>query len=232
MMMNWLLNWDISYIVRQTAILSLYPVVPLLLIAAVGRRRCLLAWCGCAYIATFAMVLVVIVSSALGFFGLTPPYTPFRIGPSLHSILDVLYVFILWLWIPSLTILGVLMIVIKARRKQTAVPIAMLAITACFAVVGPIWTVFLFHKCGYTHEDTVWAEGYSESGWRKLQTGMTRQQAITLLGRPLKTEKTDEGDDVLMWSDFLYTGYRAKAVFKGGKAVSVDWPLQFNRHLD
>ena len=230
--MNWLSNWDVSYIVQQTAILSLYPVVPLLLIAAVGRRRNLLAWCGCAYIATFAMALVDIGSSALGFFGTTPPYAPFRIGPSLHSILDVLYVFIIWLWIPSLTILGGLMTVIKLRRKQTAIPIAMLGITACFAVVGPIWTVFLFHTCGYTHEDTVWAEHYSDSRWRQVETGMTRQEVIALMGRPLKAEKTVGGGETLMWSDFHHTGYRAKAVFEGGKAVAVDRPLQFNRHLD
>ena len=61
---------------------------------------------------------------------------------------------------------------------------------------------------------------------------MTRQEVIALMGRPLKAEKTVGGGETLMWSDFHHTGYRAKAVFEGGKAVAVDRPLQFNRHLD
>lgn len=231
--MNWFANWDFSYVVQQTAILSLYPVVPLLVIAAFGRRRNLLAWCGCAYIATFAMTLVDILSSAFGFFGVTPPYTPFRIGPSLHSILDLLHVFILSLWLPSLTILGGLMVVVKIRRKEAAIPIAMLGITAYFAVAGSIWTVFLFHTCGFTHEDTVWAAGYDDRAWGRVEPGMARQEVVGLLGRPLKAEpRSVGGSEVLVWSDFHHTGYRAQVVFEGGKAVFVERPLQFHRNMD
>ncbi|MGI5868060.1 MAG: hypothetical protein ACOX9C_01260 [Kiritimatiellia bacterium] len=227
--MNWILNWDVSYIVQQTAILSLYPVVPLLVIAVIGRRRNLFVWCGCAYIATFAVALVIIVSSALGFFGKTPPYKPFRVGPSLYSIRSLLYVFIIWLWIPALTILGALMIVIKARRKHSAIPAAMRGIAACFAIIGSIWTVFLFHACGFMHEDTRWSANFSIRRWQQIEEGMTRQELLALMGRPLNVEKAS-GSETLMWSVFLHTGYCAKVVVEDGKVVSVDRPLRFNRH--
>lgn len=231
--MSFLSDWDVLYMVRQSALLSLYPVLPLIVFALLGRRRYLWKWVAGSYLLTLGGTLAAIAVSVSGLYASGFPCIPFRVGPSWHSILDMFPVFLVSLWLPSFAILGLLLLILKLRKKTVSIPLAMLCMTAYFALVGSIWTVFLFNACGYTNEDTVWAEGFSVGKWKDIQAGMTRREVVAILGKPLsETKDRESGSEVLLWSDFYSTGYKAKAEFKKGKVVSVDKELKFHRFMD
>lgn len=231
--MSFLSDLDLLYIVRQSALLSLYPVLPLIVFGLLGRRRSLWKWCVGSYLLTLTGTIAAITVSASGMYASGLPYTPFRVGPSVHSILDMFTVFLVSLWLPAFAILGLLLFVMKLRKKTVAIPLAMLCMTAYFALVGSIWTVFLFNACGYTNEDTVWAEGFRVGKWKTVKEGMTRREVIAIMGRPLvETKGREPGSEVVLWSDFYTTGYRAKAEFKKGKVISVETEMKFHRYMD
>lgn len=231
--MSFLSDWDILYIVRQAALLSLYPILPLIVFALLGRRRYLWKWCAGSYLGTLIAAVAAIAVSVSGLYASGLPYTPFRVGPSGHSILEMFYVFLVSLWLPSFAILGLLLLGMKLKRKTASMPLAMLCMTAYFAMAGSIWTVFLFNACGYTNEDTVWAEDFSPRKWKDVKEGMTRREVIAIVGLPISSIHGSElGSEVLLWSDFYSTGYRAKAEIKKGKVVSVDNELKFHRYMD
>ena len=70
-------------------------------------------------------------------------------------------------------------------------------------------------------EDTVWANGYTDDGWRTVHTGMSVAEVHALLGPPLYVWNNDGTETVHWWtrspSD---SDYRQRAViFRGDKAV-------------
>ena len=215
-------NWDFLYILRQSALLALYPVVPLLAFAIIGRRRYLWSWCGCAYLGTLVLAMITIFFTSYGLYESGLPYAPFRVGPSDHSIVDLFFVFVVTLWIPALAVAGILVVVLKYRKKANAITLAMLMLTAYFAVVGAVWTVSIFYNSGYLHEDTVWSKDFSFDQWNTIEEGMTRRLVLTRLGQPLPSESvkvSTSQSDILLWADCYSAGYRAEIEFVRGKVA-------------
>lgn len=230
--MSFFSNWDFVYILRQSALLSLYPVVPLLAFALIGRRRYLWSWCGCAYLGTLVLAMATIIYTSQGLYESGLPSTPFQVGPSDHSILDLFFVFVLTLWIPALAVAGILVVVLKYRKKANAITLAMLMMTAYFAVVGPVWTVSIFYNSGYLHEDTVWARDFCFDRWNSIEEGMTRRLVLTKLGQPLPSETvkvSQSNADILVWADCSSAGYRAEIEFVRGKVASKKFGFSENR---
>lgn len=53
------------------------------------------------------------------------------------------------------------------------------------------------HAFFFYEDDTVWAEGYSEEGFRKIVPGMTGEDVVRLVGRPLYEWWGGEGTECL-----------------------------------
>lgn len=71
-------------------------------------------------------------------------------------------------------------------------------------------------------EDTEWAPGYTDEGFRAARAGMTRREIYALLGPPLYTWENYGGAEVVeWWTRSPEDGhYRQRAViFHGDKAV-------------
>ncbi len=67
-----------------------------------------------------------------------------------------------------------------------------LSLSLVIAVVSPPWagsTRDSVFGCLAGH-DTAYAEGYTESGFCSLELGMTREEVVRILGRPLDYEES------------------------------------------
>ena len=73
------------------------------------------------------------------------------------------------------------------------------------------------------HEDTVYSQRYTDAGFRRIRKGMTEQQVIDILGKPLKEYRPDMTDTlhVLLFSQSpADTDYRIRQInLSHGKVV-------------
>lgn len=82
----------------------------------------------------------------------------------------------------------------KARRRALVIACSLVAAGVAIFILLPIdgyggWVLsFLADK-----EDTVYASGYSDEGFRRIRPGMSEQEVVDLLGAPL--EKYSFEDD-------------------------------------
>jgi hypothetical protein len=70
---------------------------------------------------------------------------------------------------------------------------------------------------------TVWADAYSDNGFRAVRVGMSRSEVINLLGTPLVTASYPDGRVGERWtkgrSNLSYR--RREVIFKENKAVEI-----------
>lgn len=85
-------------------------------------------------------------------------------------------------------------------------------------LIGHLWSLDgihgnLFGLIG--HEDTVYAPGYTDAGFRRIKTGMTEQEVFGIIGKPLKEYRPDmtESMRVLLYSESPRdTDYRIRQI--------------------
>lgn len=58
-----------------------------------------------------------------------------------------------------------------------------------WGVIAPVWG-----------DSTVWAQGYTDAGFRAVQTGMKRSEVYALLGQPLSTYSDPSGEVTEEWT--------------------------------
>jgi len=64
--------------------------------------------------------------------------------------------------------------------------------------------------------ETVYAQGYSYFGFRRIRVGMTEEEVQALIGKPLKVATTAIGGVVWVYSDIpVSRSYRMREVFFG-----------------
>ena len=83
-----------------------------------------------------------------------------------------------------------------------------------------LWTVFFCRYGAFLHEDTVWAEGFSASKWKKIEVAAPRQSILDLMGAPLPSpgRGLEEGGIVPeLWGMNYSSGYRAAIWFEEGR---------------
>jgi hypothetical protein len=71
-------------------------------------------------------------------------------------------------------------------------------------------------------EDTEWAAGYTDNGFRAVSVGMTRKKVYELLGKPLYTWENYGGAEIVEWwtRSPADTNFRQRAVaFQGDRVV-------------
>lgn len=201
--MNTITSFDIPCLVRQSVLVALFPSLPLIVFACIGRRRWLWWLCGGASMASILLIFVAFLRCSMRIWhDSSLPYEPFKVGPSMYSILDALPILALTLWVPVILVLGGVLLLLHFRRRQTALPLAMFSLTIFFAPFGTFWTWGMFDAIEFSHEDTVWADGFTMSRWQSVTNGMSRTEVERLLGPPLPNPPNsfvDEPGETAEW---------------------------------
>lgn len=182
--MTWWTDFDVPYAIRQLMAVTCLAFAPLLLWGAIRSRRILVAGIlpiVCA--TTFWLLFVTLSISARIWSTSHMPHRPLRVGPSSLSLIDFVQTFAWLLWLPSLV--GAAVLYLRRRRGRTA-----LSRRAAFSVIGVYTAVAVLCStvvlgAWYSHEDTVYAEGFTLAKWGRLHAGMTRADVHAVLGEPL-----------------------------------------------
>ena len=73
-------------------------------------------------------------------------------------------------------------------------------------------------------DNTVWAPGYTDAGFRAVKIGMKRSEVYALLGRPLASESEPTGEGVDSWTemgaDTDCSVHIRRVLFRGDLVVS------------
>ena len=179
--------FDLPYLFRQAFLLSVMCAWPLFVYAAIsGQRGMLLVWTSSLLMLGWSVLILLLLRTNLRIWddGIMP-YTPFRVGPSMHSLRDMVPWLGCFIWVPSLLVYVLMRLVLRRRNRGHLLPRATFIFIAFCALAGMSWGWFGVAAIEYAHEDTVWAKGFSFAGWQKVSTGMTQDQVTALLGDPL-----------------------------------------------
>jgi hypothetical protein len=108
---------------------------------------------------------------------------------------------------------------VRFRLRSLFVLIAILALLLTAYRWRPIDGVIDFGNSGHT----VWAEGYSDTGFRAVRLGMKRDQVYALIGQPFEHSWIDpRGHTVEQWTapgDDANTFRRRDVIFSGDTVV-------------
>ena len=112
----------------------------------------------------------------------------------------------------------------RFRLRSLFLFTAVVALLVCLAfplrpIDGFIGSLFLLFEDG-----TVWADGYSDAGFKAVRVGMSRSEVYKLLGKPI-TSYDDRGRRCEYWSagQTIYSSYRQReVVFKGDTVVRIN----------
>ena len=186
-MAEWASQFDVGYAARQVTIVAILGLAPAAVWSAFNARRLLTRVVAPGFILTVAWLLfdVIAVSSRV-WSRSGVPYVPFKVGPSLFTLQGLVWWLAISLWAPSV---AAYYPVRWWRKSRTAPPHSQKAIVAwlvCYMLLAIAWTTLTLGIAEYDHEDTVVADGFTESRWRQLRTGMSRAEVHELLGRPLR----------------------------------------------
>ncbi len=219
--MNAITSFDILYLVRQSALVALFPIVPLVVFSFIGRRRWLWGLCGAASVVSLLLIFGMFLHCNVRIWhDSSIPYEPFRVGPSMYSIVDTLPVLALTLWLPAMLILGGAILVLRLRHRQNSLPLAMLSLIIFFAPLGIFWTWGMFSAIEFSHEDTVWADGFTMSGWRSVTNGMSHADVQMALGpalpNPHNIFSDKPGETAAWWVRNWSAGYFGVVWFQDG----------------
>ena len=88
------------------------------------------------------------------------------------------------------------------KKKVFIVAAALLLLIAA----GAIYNYFALDNLGglifplFMDEDTEYAPGYNDQAFRKVAAGMTQPEVSTLLGQPLSTLYSRDGETAMAWT--------------------------------
>jgi hypothetical protein len=148
------------------------------------------------------------------------PIAPLPIGPSYLSLFDIARVVALTAWLPT----GVLLLVWgwrrPARLRALATPLLIV-----FMLLTGCWASLCLGLIEYTHEDTVYAPGFSMHAWNQVRLGMPEVDVFRLLGPPLPIElqprfATDDG--AMYWVRNWSAGHSAAVWFERQRVTRVE----------
>ena len=83
---------------------------------------------------------------------------------------------------------------------------------------------FQHARCGF-EDDTIWADGYSEAGFKQIVPGMTKEDVVRLVGRPMFEWWDGEGSECLGWNvhwEYAWSGkagWVRQVYFEDGRTV-------------
>jgi hypothetical protein len=215
-------RFDIGFMLRQCALIAGLAFIPLVAIAALSRRRrwllpLSLACGGAAWIVLFLTVFQRIDSIRRD----SLPYQPFRVGPSIFALWDILLLLGFTVWLPTLVIY-LLARHLVGRRRHSFSPVVVVACFLIYSLVGTAWTWFWLRMAEWSHEDTFTAPGFSWAAWKLVRPGMTRTEVEAHLGPPISPEfrpafAQQQGAEC--WVSNLSAGYFAAVWFESDKVV-------------
>ena len=220
-MPQWVSSFDVGYAARQVTIVAILALAPAVLWSALKARRLLAVVVAPSLILTIAWLLfdVLYVSSRV-WSGSDLPYIPFRVGPSVFTLRELVWWLAMSLWAPSLAVYLLLRLWTSRRApkpySQTAIVVRLLS----YMLLAVTWTTLTLMVAEYDHEDTVVAEGFSEIRWQQLQPGMSRAEVQGLLGPPLRGHcQFDQGPEC--WVSNYSAGHFAGVWFEGDRATRI-----------
>ncbi len=212
---------DLSYLVRQLALVSTVALLPLLVFAVVSSlRRHLMPVGALAIVALTATGVWICARRSLELWGAGPPAAPpVRIGPSPFAVVDLLAFFALVTWAP-------LFVALASMWWWRVVRSFRVSLTYC--VLGSLWCGFwqtgALLAFEHSHEDTQWTDGFGALGWAQVREGMSRSQVEALVGPPLPTSLQPKFlPNALFWVRNNSAGYWAALTFRDGVVVEKRW---------
>lgn len=179
-------RFDIPFVLRQVGILALVVAAPPILFSLLQvRRRLFLSAALVGGLAVWALLSWQVVSSSLAIWEGDPvPITPLPIGPSHLSIREFVPVAAV-VWLPW-ALYGTVAVLRRRRRLvDDARDGRRVAIMTLYFLYSTLWVGFFLFALEYSHEDTLYAEGFSKSRWDTVSNGMTVEQVSAILGPPL-----------------------------------------------
>ncbi len=221
-------SFDIPYLIWESALITLILAIPLIVFSFFGRRW----WVWTLTVASIAISFCVLFSLFLrGNLALWGnhlpdglPYRPFRVGPSVYSIVRCILPFCaMTIWLPSLLIMTLVIRMLRRCKQHHLIPVAMASLIILFAFIGKLFIEGYCFIVEFSHEDTVWADGFTFKNWNQVEVGMTRQKVIGLLGQPFPEpiswgyREGEEGMERLWWVRNWSAGYFAVIWFDNGR---------------
>jgi hypothetical protein len=220
-MTDWASRFDVGYAARQVTIVTAVALAPAVIWTALNARRLLVLFVAPGFILTVGWLLCDVLETSDRMWSHSAlPYVPFKVGPSIFTVRELVWWFAITLWLPSLLGLGVLK---RWRTWRAAPPCPNRAIVVrlvTYMVLAAVWTSLTLVVCEYDHEDTVAAGGFSVSKWRQLKSGMSRREVHELLGPPLEghCQFTTNAE---CWVSNYSAGHFAAVWFEGDRATRI-----------
>jgi hypothetical protein len=91
---------------------------------------------------------------------------------------------------------------------------------ASYILLVTVWATLTLGVAEYDHEDTIVADGFTESRWQELRLGMSRAEAYELLGPPLRNAcRFDAIPDC--WIANYSAGHFAAVWFDGDRVTRI-----------
>jgi len=216
--MNSISSFDLVFLARQTFLVALISFVPVGLFAGISRRRSLLLFSVAFFFALWGIFFVIFLRHNLYIWSnSTVPYAPFRVGPSLYSICEMVPVMALTLWLPALLFLGLAVFSLWKFSLWKHLPLTLFSLILFCGLFGSKWTWDMFRAIEYSHEDTIWSDTFSSRNWKAIQVGMSKDEVMTILGTPLDNPPdwwSPEDGQMEWWVRNWSAGYFAVAWFK------------------
>jgi hypothetical protein len=205
---------DTWYAARQVSILALLAFAPFLCLRFYRRR--LAAIGGAALLGTaVALWAIVLKTSASIWSDSSVPYAPLRVGPSPFAIREMLPVVAVVVWAPAAVAVGLAILLRSSKGRvglATWLATGWCGLFMCAAVVAVEWS----------HEDTVWARGFSLQRFQAVRAGMSRHEVHALLGPPLQGPAL-LGPGSEAWVRNWSAGYWAVVAFDGDTVTRAQW---------
>jgi hypothetical protein len=209
-------GYDLPYAFRQIAAVTILVAAPAGLYTWCRRRRLFYVLIGpMASLSGLWLLFQTLATSASVWRGTQLPYTPFRVGPSYLSLLELGWILPLILWTPFAAswLLGSLW---RRRRHIPRIsPGAAALALSVYMGLATCATTMIFVGVEYAHEDTVVAPGFSLGKWRRLRIGMTREEVHRLLGEPLRGRGCSFDPTAECWVANFSAGHFAAVWFEG-----------------
>ena len=112
----------------------------------------------------------------------------------------------------------------RFRINSVLLFIAVVAMGLCAYRLWPIDGLIGNLFAIFNDEDTVWADGYTNEGWRSVAVGMKRDEVYALLGPPLDTQPTGVAGTLECWTRSpADTDYRRRDLEFSGDRIVHKW---------